>query len=86
MFNTFKTPADFIKGFVFTDDYWKQFIEASAKDTIDIHAIPAKEKNDLTDLIKAYIARQLWRTEGFYEVINSDDNGVKKAIEILEKK
>lgn len=84
--STFKTPADFIKGFVFSDDYWKQFIAAAAKDTVDITAITAKEKTDLTDLIQAYIARQLWRTEGFYEVINSDDNGVKKAIEILEKK
>ena len=71
---------------MFSDDYWKQFIAAAAKDTVDITAITAKEKTDLTDLIQAYIARQLWRTEGFYEVINSDDNGVKKAIEILEKK
>ena len=83
--NTYKTPADFVKGFVFTDDYWRQFAEVATKDTINITSISSIEKTELTNLIKAYIARQLWRTEGFYEVINTTDTGIKKALEVMEK-
>jgi carboxyl-terminal processing protease len=39
----------------------------------------------MTLRIKAYIARQLWRSEGFYEVYNTGDAGLKKALETINK-
>ncbi len=81
----FKNPNDFIKGFVFTEAHWKQFLQAAEKDTVTLIAASPKEKEDLTNRIKSAIARHLWRTEGFFEVMNTTDAGIKKAMEVLSK-
>ncbi len=82
---TYKTPNGFIKNFLFTEANWKQFVITAAKDSITINNIAAKEKTDLINRIKSSIARQIWRNEGMVEVLNVDDNGVKKALEVLGK-
>ncbi len=81
----YKTPADFIKGFSFTEDNWKQFVQAAAKDSVNISIVSTKEKTELTNRIRSTIARQLWRNEGFFEVMNTVDDAVKKSVEILSK-
>ena len=83
---SFKTPNDFMKGFIFTEAHWKQFVEAAAKDTLDISKISAREKSGLSNQIRSSIARQIWRAEGFFEVMNASDAGIIKAIEIIEIK
>jgi carboxyl-terminal processing protease len=81
----YKTPNEFIKNFSFTDDNWKQFVIAAAKDSINLNKVAVKEKTDLVQRIKSSIARQIWRTEGMVEVLNANDEGVKKALELLGK-
>jgi len=81
----YKTPADFIKGFSFTEDNWKQFEQAAAKDSVNISVVSTKEKTELTNRIKSSIARQLWRNEGFFEVMNTTDDAVKKSLEVFSK-
>jgi carboxyl-terminal processing protease len=82
---TYNTPADFVKTFVFTENNWKEFVNASAKDSIDITAITTKEKADIITRISSNIARQVWRTEGMVEVLNREDVTVKKAVAILQQ-
>ena len=81
----YKNPADFIKGFSFSEDNWKMFVNAAAKDSVNLIAVPAKEKADLINRVKSSIARQVWRNEGFFESINTTDEALKKSIEILSK-
>jgi carboxyl-terminal processing protease len=81
----YKTPADFIKGFSFSEDHWKQFVMAADKDSVNISSLPEKEKTDLINRIKSTIARQLWRNEGFFEVMNTGDEAIKRSLEILNK-
>ena len=81
---SFKTPADFIKGFNLSEENWKQFSDAASKDSININMASAKEKSSLSNNIKSSIARQIWRNEGYFEVMNTTDEGIKKALEILE--
>lgn len=83
LLKTFKTPSDFIKGFSLSDENWKQFTDAAAKDSINISMASAKEKASLSNQIKSSIARQIWRNEGYFEVINTTDEGIKKALEIM---
>jgi carboxyl-terminal processing protease len=80
----YKTPADFIKGFTLNDMYWKQFVAAVAKDSVNISIISVKEKSNLSNQVKSSIARQIWRSEGFFEVMNTEDEAIKKAMEIIE--
>ncbi|MBL0033151.1 MAG: hypothetical protein IPP27_13595 [Bacteroidetes bacterium] len=35
--------------------------------------------------MKALIARQVWKNDGFYPVIQSLDNTLKKALELIDK-
>ncbi len=81
----FKSPNEFVKGFVFTEDHWKQFLQAAEKDTVTLITASPKEKNDLVNRIKSAIARHLWRNAGFYEVLNTTDQGIKKAMEVLSQ-
>ncbi len=82
---TYKTSADFVKTFSFSEDSWKQFVTVAAKDSIVLSNISAKEKADFINRITSSIARQLWRTEGMIEVLNVNDASVKKALEVLSK-
>ncbi len=83
--SSYKTIGDFEKRFSLTDNDWKQFDIQATKDSVSLKTISANSKNELALLIKASIARQLWRSEGFFEVNNTNDNVIKKAIEVLNK-
>lgn len=45
----------------------------------------AKDEKEIKLRIKALIARQLWRSEGYYMVNNTDDPVISKAVEALAK-
>ncbi len=53
------------------------------KDSINFNLTDSKEKNLLQKQIKVMTARQIWRTQGLYEVSNSDDETVKRALEFI---
>jgi carboxyl-terminal processing protease len=82
---SYKAPTEFVKSFSLSDNDWKQFLEIATKDSINIYGPTPKEKKDITERITAAIARQVWRNEGFFEAINKNDNGVKKAVDLLNK-
>jgi len=37
-------------------------------------------------LVKALLARDLWNTSEFYQIINDTDKGLQKAVEIISDK
>jgi carboxyl-terminal processing protease len=79
----FKTPAEFIKSFSFSEQDWSNFLQEASNDSISVSVITPREKNDLLVRIKSSIARQLWRNEGYYEVLNTQDKAIEKALEVL---
>ena len=85
LFSTYQSSAAFIKNFNFTENNWKQFSVAAAKDSITLFNISPKEKLDIINRIEASFARQIFRTEGFYEMLNRKDKAVLKAVELLSK-
>ncbi|HLO81542.1 MAG TPA: S41 family peptidase [Chitinophagaceae bacterium] len=84
-FSRYKEPAEFEKGFTITNDIFSQFRNYAAADTIDISTLPAKDRDFVTLRLKSLFARQIWRTEGFYEVANAEDPVIKKAEEVIRK-
>ena len=80
----YKSPLEFAGGFALSDDTWKQFSGMAAKDSVSTDKISSGEKEEINLRIKASIARQVWRSEGFYETMNTKDNAVKKAMEIVK--
>jgi carboxyl-terminal processing protease len=84
-FKTYKGPAEFIAGFHADEALWKALVAYAAKDTVDLSTIPAREKEVLQHRVKALMARQIWRTEGYYEVSNTFDPVVAKALTVVSR-
>lgn len=79
----YQTPADFNRQFVFDELQWNRFVAEAAKDSVNIEHISSPEKNRLINRIRASIARQVWRNEGYFQVSNTQDAGLQKALQIL---
>jgi len=84
-FQNFKSPADFITGYHDEDRLWNALVTFADKDTVNLRNIPARDKTVLQHRIKALMARQIWRTEGYYEVSNAYDPVVEKALDTVSK-
>ena len=82
----YKSPQDFIVNYRSSNDVWEQLVSYAAKDSIDLKKIPAKDKAEIQDRIKAYLARFKWRTQGFFQVSNANDNMIKIALAEIVKK
>ncbi len=82
---TYTSPKQFANTFNFTDADWQQFLVKAKTDSVDLSNISGPEKTQILFRLKTSLARQIWRNEGFYEVTNTNDKTVQKALEILKK-
>lgn len=85
MLNSYKTVKDFTEKFNLQPGNWQQFEALSFKDSINIPSITQQDKDEVNLRLKAAIARQVWRNEGLYEVLNTNDDAIRKALEVLKK-
>jgi carboxyl-terminal processing protease len=82
--DAYKTPAAFAKSFNGADGY-PYVLVAATLENINLNSISDAEYNLINERFKALLARQIWRNEGFYEVLNSKDNTIKTALQFLDK-
>lgn len=54
------------------------------KDSVNLNLKNPKEKALLQKQIKTLTAREIWNTEGFYEVNNNYDSTIRKALELMK--
>ena len=83
-FRQFKDPSDFLNGFNKTEEIWKSLDEYMNKNNVHIETLSARDKDELKKRIKTWMARQMWRMQGYYQVSNRYDNAVMKALEELK--
>lgn len=82
---SYKTISNFSSGFTFTEDNWKQFVNYASKDSVNLSNIHSQQKDAIILYIKSALARQLWRNQGMYEVMNTKDKAFAKAAEVLSR-
>ncbi len=81
----YKESEYFRQNFVVSDQIYNRFLEyAFAEGLKNNEAELAKIKDKIKIVIKAYLARQMWKADGFYPVINSIDEGFLQAHEIVQ--
>ncbi len=80
----YKNSMSFVRSYSINENQWKFFEGIAAKDSISISAIQQKEKTEIQRILKSSIARQLFRTEGYFESINEDDPFIRKALEVIK--
>lgn len=83
-FKQYTSPQMFEKKYV-ADDSTLNYLKLYAqKDSIHLNLNNASEKALLQKQIKVLTAREIWNTEGFYEVNNTYDSTVKKALDLMK--
>jgi carboxyl-terminal processing protease len=86
MLNSFKNFDDFNSKFSITPDIFQSFAAFVAKNGLEQDAAGmAFAKNDISNLMKALIARNIFDDKGFYPVYLKTDKTFLKAIEELKK-
>jgi carboxyl-terminal processing protease len=83
-FDQYKTLNDFIRNFRIDDQLLAQFKAQLVERKLlsDLEGFDKAERY-AREIIKAYIARQLWKNEGFYPIVNATDKVFLKAVELL---
>lgn len=83
-FDQFKDPAALAQGFNKVDAAWDDLVAFARRDSIDLRAVPEKDRAEVKKRIRTWMGRQIWRMEGYYEVSNATDAAVNKALEQLK--
>jgi carboxyl-terminal processing protease len=79
----FPSPAAFFAGFKNDYDVWNGLVSYAKGDSISLENVPATDREQVTLRVKALLARLIWRTPGYFYVMNQTDPVLKKAMELL---
>lgn len=82
LLKNFKNPLDYNKNFLVDDSVLADFRTFAKNDSIIIGKLDDDDLSYLSMRIKATIARQIWRMDGFFQVINFNDPSIEKAIKL----
>ncbi|HEY4156178.1 MAG TPA: S41 family peptidase [Puia sp.] len=82
-FRQFRDEADFSARFNKDDELWAGLSNYVKKDSVSLASISPGDKALLQTRIRALLARLIWRTEGYFMVMNQKDPVIKKALELL---
>jgi carboxyl-terminal processing protease len=83
-FDQFKNPADYARRYNDTRTAWNSLIAYANKNSVNVQNVPDRDKVEVEKRIKTWLARQIWRMEGYYEVSNSDDAAITRAMEEMK--
>ena len=79
----YATAGDYTQRFNNGEVMWDELVRYATRDSINLNEVGGKEKESLRLRLKALLARYRWRNTGFYQVLNSNDLMVKKALEVM---
>jgi len=80
----FQSVGSFYTGFNKNAALWNDLTSFAIKDSIDLRTIGTGDRNQVEIRVKAMLARLVWRSPGYYYVMNQTDPVLKKAMELLE--
>lgn len=83
-YSAYKDAVKFNADFKVSDAQWKRFVQYASKEGLNFGAIDARSKAFILNRIKALIARQIWRANGYFVVANAEDVLVNKALKAAE--
>jgi carboxyl-terminal processing protease len=83
-FSQFKSATEFAKSFTPTEESWRQLLQFATKDSVNIGNITERDRAEINKRFKSFMAMQVWRMQGYYEVINMSDPVVQRALATLK--
>lgn len=83
--NDYKSPERYIKDFEVGNAMLEDFVAYAEKNKIPRNEKQIKASSFIIkNQLKALIARNIWNSDGYYQVIQAQDNVLKKAIELMK--
>jgi carboxyl-terminal processing protease len=83
-FDQFKTSTEFNKSYFVNDAVLDDLFAFAKKDSVQLNPLNEANKDRLRLRVKSLLARQQWRSEGFFEVANAEDKMIRKALEVIK--
>jgi carboxyl-terminal processing protease len=80
----FQSPAAFYTGFKKDAEVWNELLAYTKKDSINLEGIDPVNRSQVEIRVKAFLARFIWRTQGYFYIMNQTDPVLIKAMELLE--
>jgi carboxyl-terminal processing protease len=80
----FQSPAAFYNGFKKDAEVWNALLAFTKRDSINLNGIDPVNRSQVEIRVKALLARFIWRTQGYFYIMNQTDPVIKKAMELLE--
>jgi carboxyl-terminal processing protease len=77
--------TNFYSQYKTSEPLWKQFADFAAKDSVNMNALTPRDREFAQQRLIALIARQQWKNNGFFEVLNANDLTVQKGLEEIAK-
>lgn len=85
MLERFKSIDEFKKGFSVSDELVNEFYQYAQTEGLKRNVVKEKQVEEKVKLtLKAFFAKQIWRMDGFYNIINTDDNVITKAVDMMK--
>ena len=85
--NKYKNFDDFNNGFRINESIYNDFVSYAEKNGVKPDAVGMKISDEIIRTqLKALIARQMWKNDGFYQIIQTLDKALTKSLELIEKK
>ena len=82
----YRDYPSFNENFELSDELMQLLIEEGEREGIEYNEEQYRKSAPILKLqLKALIARDLWDMSEYYQTINAIDEGVKKAVELLER-
>jgi carboxyl-terminal processing protease len=82
----YETFLDFSEKYRVDDAFMEELIEYAEEEGLPFNEEDFEVSGEYIRLLaKAYVARDLWNTSEFYEIINKENPSVVKALEVLDE-
>ena len=91
-FNQFTSPDEFADKYVPDEAAWNALVAYLDAEGVNYDPVSPNDKEELKKRIKSWMARQLWRLQGYYQVVNRNDQTIRTAFDkafgqpVLQKK
>ena len=73
-----------LRAFKNDEAVWNDLVIYAKKDSINLSGVSDEDRGQVEIRVKALLARLLWRSQGYYFIMNQKDPVLKKAMELLE--
>lgn len=80
-----KSANNLLNDSILQKQLWDGWVKHTQRDSLNYQIATTAEKKLVMERLMATVARYQWRNEGFYQVVNSNDPYLRKALEVIKK-